>query len=196
MGLAISLGPAKPDFHISWHTPVIEIPAFGDFDQQLAQKYFLLPSVQVDSDATPLLDPGLPALAAAPGAPAAAAQTAAIQTAAVQSVAVPAVAAQPVTVQPVAALAPAPVANPGASLAAQFAGTPPDATAASSPLSAAVEQVIQIEKGDTLMSVLTDAGIPNRRGPCGGHGLERHLLAPRAEAGPADQAHIVFRRSG
>ena len=53
VGLAISLGPAKPDFHISWHTPVIEIPAFGDFDQQLAQKYFLLPSVQVDSDATP-----------------------------------------------------------------------------------------------------------------------------------------------
>ena len=174
VGLAISLGPAKPDFHISWHTPVIEIPAFGDFDQQLAQKYFLLPSVQVDSDATPLLDPGLPALAAAPGAPAAAAQTAAIQTAAVQSVAVP-----PAAVQPVAALAPAPVANPGASLAAQFAGTPPDATVATSPLSAAVEQVIQIEKGDTLMSVLTDAGIPNTEAHAAVTALS-DIFSPRA----------------
>ena len=169
VGLAISLGPAKPDFHISWHTPVIEIPAFGDFDQQLAQKYFLLPSVLVDSDATPMLDPGLPALAAAPGAPAAAAQTAAVQTAAVPAVAV----------QPVAALAPAPVANPGASLAAQFAGTPPDATAASSPLSAAVEQVIQIEKGDTLMSVLTDAGISNNEAHAAVTALS-DIFSPRA----------------
>src|SRR4029077_12426118 len=96
VGLAISLGPAKPDFHISWHTPVIEIPAFGDFDQQLAQKYFLLPSVPVDSEATPLLDPGLPALATAPSTPAAAVQTAALT--------------------PVAA----PPADPSAALAAQF----------------------------------------------------------------------------
>jgi len=164
VGLAISLGPAKPDFHISWHTPVIEIPAFGDFDQQLAQKYFLLPSVPVDSDATPLLDPGLPALAAVPGAAAAARQTAAVQ---------------PVAVHPVAATPPAPATTPAASLAAQFAGVQPDANAAASPLSAAVEQVIQIEKGDTLMSVLTDAGISNNEAHAAVTALS-DIFSPRA----------------
>jgi len=148
VGLAISLGPAKPDFHISWHTPVIEIPTFGDFDQQLAQKYFLLPSVPVDSVATPLVDPGVPAVAAAPSAPAAAPQTAAVQAASV---------APGASLPPVSAVS----TTATAALAAQFAGTQPAATAAPSTLSAAVEQVIQIEKGDTLMSVLTDAGIPN-----------------------------------
>jgi murein DD-endopeptidase MepM/ murein hydrolase activator NlpD len=169
VGLAISLGPTKPDFHISWHTPVIEIPAFGDFDGQLAQKYFLLPSVPVDSESTPLLDPGLPALAAGPSAPAAAAQRAAVQTAAVQ----------PVVVQPVAAPPPAPTTTASGLLAAQFAGTQPDASAVTSPVSAAVEQVIQIEKGDTLMSVLTDAGIPNNEAHAAVTALS-DIFSPRA----------------
>src|SRR6516165_7108113 len=66
LALAISLGPTKPDFHVSWQAPAIEIPAIGDFDQQLAQKYFLLPTLPVDGDATPVPEP-------APAAPAAAA---------------------------------------------------------------------------------------------------------------------------
>jgi murein DD-endopeptidase MepM/ murein hydrolase activator NlpD len=183
VGLAISLGPTKPDFHISWHTPVIEIPAFGDFDQQLAQKYFLLPSVPVDSESTPLLDPGLPALAVAPRTPAPAVQTAAVTPVAAPPVAVPPVAAAPLAALPLAALPPAaaaavPAADPGAALAAQFAGTQPD-TSTPSPLSAAVEQVIQIEKGDTLMSVLTDAGIPNNEAHAAVMALS-DIFSPRA----------------
>ena len=74
-----------------------EIPAAGDFDQDLAQKYFLLPTTQADSDAT----------------------------------------------------APAPAADD-----LQVTATTSDATAGGP-----IEQIIQVQKGDTLMSVLADAGI-------------------------------------
>jgi murein DD-endopeptidase MepM/ murein hydrolase activator NlpD len=179
VGLAISLGPAKPDFHISWHTPVIEIPAFGDFDQQLAQKYFLLPSVPVDSDAAPLLEPEPVALAAsystdrvdAPGvgAPGTGAPIAPSKTAEVQPAAAPPVAVASAPLGP----------NPAPFLAAQFAGAQPGASPADSPLSAAVEQIIQIEKGDTLMSVLTDAGIPNNEAHAAVTALS-DIFSPRA----------------
>ncbi len=72
-----------------------EIPAAGDLDQDLAQKYFLLPNAQIDSDAT----------------------------------------------------APAPIAD-------DMQSTMPDM-----PANAPIEQIIQVQKGDTLMSVLADAGI-------------------------------------
>ncbi len=72
-----------------------EIPAAGDLDQDLAQKYFLLPNAQIDSDAA----------------------------------------------------APAPVAD-------DMQTTTPDVQA-----NAPIEQIIQVQKGDTLMSVLADAGI-------------------------------------
>ncbi|HEY2889968.1 MAG TPA: peptidoglycan DD-metalloendopeptidase family protein [Dongiaceae bacterium] len=74
-----------------------EIPAAGDFDQDLAQKYFLLPTTEADSDAT----------------------------------------------------APAPAADE-----LEVGAATSDVTA-SSP----IEQIIQVQKGDTLMSVLADAGI-------------------------------------
>src|SRR5215469_9900797 len=61
VGLAISLGPSKPDFHIAWE-PTIEIPAFGDFDQQFAPKYLLQRSITVD--AAPLPTPAPPPAAA------------------------------------------------------------------------------------------------------------------------------------
>jgi murein DD-endopeptidase MepM/ murein hydrolase activator NlpD len=140
LALAISLGPAKPDFHIPWHAPAIEIPAIGDFDQQLAQKYFLLPTLP-DGDATPMPEP-MPAPAAqGPAGPLA-----------------PAMAAVPSA--PAAAPAPTGAAQPIAqSLAAQFAGRPGDTASAHSAFSAAVEQIVKVEKGDTLMSVLTDANI-------------------------------------
>lgn len=160
LALAISLGPAKPDFHIPWHAPVIEIPTIGDFDQQLAQKYFLLP-ILPEGDATPLPEPA--PIAAAPMAP--------IDAPAVAPVAVPA--ATPVATTAIAPTAVAtadpaaspPPATPAAaapiaqSLAAQFAGRPSDTIQPDSALSAAVEQIIKVEKGDTLISVLTDAGI-------------------------------------
>jgi murein DD-endopeptidase MepM/ murein hydrolase activator NlpD len=142
LALAISLGPAKPDFHISWHAPAIEIPAIGDFDQQLAQKYFLLPALP-DGDATPLPEP-LPGLAAPAPATAAVSPTA------------PAAAAAPVLAS-AAQLISAPLGTQ--SLAARFAGGPRNTASADSAFSAAVEQIIKVEKGDTLMSVLTDAGI-------------------------------------
>lgn len=88
LGLAASLGPTASLIDASRRTLSIsiEIPTSGDIDQQLAQRYFLLPAAQVDSDA--------------------------------------------------AAPAPEPAEPP-----------------------AAIEQVIQIQKGDTLMSLLTDAGV-------------------------------------
>ena len=72
-----------------------EIPAAGDFDQALAQKYFLLPNAQADSDAA----------------------------------------------------APAPIAD-------DLQSTTPD-----TPANGPIEQIIEVQKGDTLMSVLADAGI-------------------------------------
>jgi len=73
-----------------------EIPAAGDFDQDLAQKYFLLPAAPIDSDAA----------------------------------------------------APAPAVDDTSGLATT--NPLPDAP---------IEQIIQVQKGDTLMSVLADAGI-------------------------------------
>jgi len=163
LALAISLGPTKPDFHLSWQAPAIEIPAIGDFDQQLAQKYFLLPTLPVDGDATPVPEPApaAPAIAAAPPAAAhpTALELAPLPPIATQLTAGPAEAAAFNTAQAVAR-----------SLAAQFAGTPAAPEPAATPpapaapadtaFSAAVQQIIKVEKGDTLMSVLSDAGIP------------------------------------
>jgi murein DD-endopeptidase MepM/ murein hydrolase activator NlpD len=94
LGLAASLGPTASLFDASRRalSISIEIPTAGDIDQQLAQRYFLLPAAQVDSDA------------AAP-------------------------APQPAEI--------------------------PDAPATPTP----IEQIIQVEKGDTLLSLLTDAGV-------------------------------------
>ncbi len=78
-----------------------EIPVAGDFDQELAQKYFLLPIAKIDSDAA----------------------------------------------------APAP-AGDDAIETADLAAPP-----APSPSAGPIEQIIQVQKGDTLMSVLADAGI-------------------------------------
>ena len=155
--LAISLGPTKPDFHLSWQAPAIEIPAIGDIDQQLAQKYFLLPTLPVDGDATPLPEP-------APAAPPiAAAPPAAARPAALELTPLPPIAAQ-LTAAPAEAAASNTAQAVARSLAAQFAGTPavaaPVAGApADTAFSAAVQQIIKVEKGDTLMSVLSDAGI-------------------------------------
>lgn len=88
LGLAASLGPTASLLDAS-HRALsisIEIPTTGDIDQQLAQRYFLLPAAQVDSDA--------------------------------------------------AAPAPQPAEPPGP-----------------------IEQIVQVQKGDTLMSLLTDAGV-------------------------------------
>ncbi|HXQ40273.1 MAG TPA: peptidoglycan DD-metalloendopeptidase family protein [Candidatus Udaeobacter sp.] len=94
LGLAASLGPTASLFDASRRalSISIEIPTTGDIDQQLAQRYFLLPTAQVDSDA------------AAP-------------------------APQPADI--------------------------PDTPAAPSP----IEQIVQVQKGDTLLSLLTDAGV-------------------------------------
>ena len=90
LGIAASLG-SNASVLTAGHTAVgVEIPIAGDLDQQLAQKYFLLPTNQIDSDAS----------------------------------------------------APAPEPDQ------------PEATT-----EGPIEQIIQIQKGDTLMSVLTDAGI-------------------------------------
>jgi murein DD-endopeptidase MepM/ murein hydrolase activator NlpD len=105
LALAGSMGPLKPALHFTWHAPKIQIPFAGDFDQQLAQKYFLLPTAPLVTDPAPLPDP----------APQEAAATA-----------------------------------PGDAGTAEVAGK-----------LSVVEQVIEIQKGDTLMSVLTDAGISN-----------------------------------
>jgi murein DD-endopeptidase MepM/ murein hydrolase activator NlpD len=88
LGLAASLGPTASLIDASRRalSITVEIPTTGDIDQQLAQRYFLLPAAQVDSDA--------------------------------------------------AAPAPQPAEPPGP-----------------------VEQIIQVQKGDTLMSLLTDAGV-------------------------------------
>ncbi len=86
LGFAASLGTSTSPFRTSHLIFTNEIPVAGDFDQNLAQKYFLLPAAQLDSDAT------------------------------------------------------APT---------------PDETAPDSP----IQQIIQVQKGDTLMSVLADAGI-------------------------------------
>jgi len=88
LGLAAFLGPTASLLDAS-HRALsisIEIPTTGDIDQQLAQRYFLLPAAQVDSDA--------------------------------------------------AAPAPQPAEPPGP-----------------------IEQIVQVQKGDTLMSLLTDAGV-------------------------------------
>jgi len=94
LGLAASLGPTASLFDASRRALSIsvEIPTTGDIDQQLAQRYFLLPAAQVDSDA------------AAP-------------------------APQPADI--------------------------PEAPPAPSP----IEQIVQVQKGDTLLSLLTDAGV-------------------------------------
>ncbi|MGH7954914.1 MAG: hypothetical protein ACREOZ_03020, partial [Gloeomargaritales cyanobacterium] len=88
LGLAASLGPTASLIDASRRALAIsvEIPTTGDIDQQLAQRYFLMPAVQIDSDA--------------------------------------------------AAPAPQPAEPPGP-----------------------IEQIIQVQKGDTLMSLLTDAGV-------------------------------------
>lgn len=90
LGLAASLGPTASMINASRRalsiSVSVEMPATGDIDQQLAQRYFLLPAAQVDSDA--------------------------------------------------AAPAPQPAEPPGP-----------------------IEQIIQVQKGDTLMSLLTDAGV-------------------------------------
>jgi len=88
LGLPPFLGPTASLLDAS-HRALsisIEIPTTGDIDQQLAQRYFLLPAAQVDSDA--------------------------------------------------AAPAPQPAEPPGP-----------------------IEQIVQVQKGDTLMSLLTDAGV-------------------------------------
>jgi murein DD-endopeptidase MepM/ murein hydrolase activator NlpD len=82
-----SIAANNPGIRLPRHGFALEIPTAGDFDQMLAQKYFLLPTSQTDSDAT------------------------------------------------------APAPQP----AQQVAGP--------------IEQVIEVQKGDTLMSMLTDAGI-------------------------------------
>ena len=121
LALAASLGPAK--LHLSWHTPAIQIPPVIDFDQLLAQRYFLLPSAPLGSDAAPLTDPAL--------VPAAAHET-----------------------------------------AGQTAGdAPPD--------EAPVEQLIEVQKGDTLMSVLTDAGISSNEAHAAVAALS-DVFSPRA----------------
>lgn len=86
LGIAASLGSSTSIIRNSHLNFTSEIPAAGDFDQDLAQKYFLLPTAQLDSDVA----------APAPG------------------------------------------------------GTQPNGP---------IEQIIQVQKGDTLMSVLADAGI-------------------------------------
>jgi murein DD-endopeptidase MepM/ murein hydrolase activator NlpD len=92
LGVAASLGSSSSLIRNSRF--INEIPVAGDFDQDLAQKYFLLPTTQVDSDAA----------------------------------------------------APTPDT------------TEPDPTSAGS-ANGPIEQIIQVQKGDTLMSVLADAGI-------------------------------------
>src|ERR1700690_2317708 len=86
LGIAASLGSSAALIQKSHFNFASEIPVAGDFDQDLAQKYFLLPTTQLDSDA---------------------------------------------------------------------AAPTPDATEPDGP----IEQIIQVQKGDTLMSVLADAGI-------------------------------------
>jgi len=117
LALAISLGPTKPDFHLSWQAPAIEIPAIGDFDQQLAQKYFLLPTLPQDGDAPPVPEP-------APAAPAiAAAPTAAAHPTGLELAPLPPIAAQ-LTADPAEAAAFNSAQAVARSLAAQFVGTP------------------------------------------------------------------------
>ena len=86
LGLAASIGSSTSYMRNGHLNFTNEIPAAGDFDQELAQKYFLLPTTQLDSDA---------------------------------------------------------------------AAPTPDTMAPDGP----IEQIIQVQKGDTLMSVLADAGI-------------------------------------
>jgi murein DD-endopeptidase MepM/ murein hydrolase activator NlpD len=119
LATAASLGPTRPGPRFSWADRSVEIPAIGDIDQQLAQKYFLLPAAAAQSEAAPPIDP---------------------QASDTQALSAPAhpVPAQPGRTQPPSSQ-PLPVQDD-----------------ASSP---AVEQVIQVAKGDTLMSVLTDAGV-------------------------------------
>jgi murein DD-endopeptidase MepM/ murein hydrolase activator NlpD len=84
---AASIGTTTSVKKVSRHSFTTEIPAAGDFDQQLAQKYFLLPTGPMDADiAAPV-----PLLADSEPSP--------------------------------------------------------------------IEQIIQVQKGDTLLSVLTDAGV-------------------------------------
>ncbi len=92
LGVAASLGSGSSLIRNS--RLLNEIPVAGDFDQDLAQKYFLLPGTQADSDAA----------------------------------------------------APTP----------ETADLDPTSAATSS---GPIEQIIQVQKGDTLMSVLADAGI-------------------------------------
>lgn len=98
LGLAASLGSNASVLTLGRHNLGIEIPAAGDFDQQLAQKYFLLPTNQIDSDAA----------------------------------------------------APAPETDQADITPESPAEGPPESP---------IEQIVEIQKGDTLMSVLTDAGI-------------------------------------
>ena len=86
LGIAASIGSSTSYIRNGHLGFTSEIPAAGDFDQELAQKYFLLPTTQLDSDA---------------------------------------------------------------------AAPTPETTAPDGP----IEQIIQVQKGDTLMSVLADAGI-------------------------------------
>lgn len=90
LGIATSLSTSTSLIRNSRFNLTNEIPAAGDFDQDLAQKYFLLPTVQLDGDAT------------------------------------------------------APT---------------PEATESDGPTDGPIEQIIQVQRGDTLMSVLADAGI-------------------------------------
>src|SRR5262245_51945490 len=170
VALAVALGPAKPDFHLSW-PDTIEIPAIGDFDQAFAPKY-LLPSTPLASDSSPLQEALAPPKATtvaalpAPAASTPAAPVPAIPAPAVPvlpvSVAVPSAAAAaapaaPAPLTPVQAGVVAPavsVPDRAAFLAAQFAGAEPDPSPGESTLAAAVEQLVQVEKGDTLISVL------------------------------------------
>jgi murein DD-endopeptidase MepM/ murein hydrolase activator NlpD len=96
IAIAASIGTGTSLIHSRLNL-LSEIPAAGDFDQQLAQKYFLLPTGQVDTDAA----------------------------------------------------APAPIIE----------DAPVETTALPPPGNSPIEQVIQVQKGDTLMSVLSDAGI-------------------------------------
>ena len=86
LGIAASLGSSTALVHNTRFNFTSEIPVAGDFDQDLAQKYFLLPTTQLDIDA---------------------------------------------------------------------AAPTPDTTQPDGP----IQQIIQVQKGDTLMSVLADAGI-------------------------------------
>src|SRR5215472_10766765 len=141
LALAISLGPTKPDFHLSWQAPAIEIPAIGDFDQQLAQKYFLLPTLPVDGDTTPVPEPA-PAAAAVAAAPPAAAHSTALELAPL-----PPISAE-LTADPAEAAASNTAQAVARSLAAQFAGTPaapepPAAPAAATPADTAFSAAVQ-----------------------------------------------------